>query len=95
MSETPTPATEGEPAAKPKRKFNRRFKHILTAAEQTVVALCETKGLTANEVLTNKAHKAAVVKAAMGSIRPEAVQERLEESALWLKAQLARMKTAE
>ena len=67
-----------------------RFQYRLSKLEQQVLEVCEENGLSYEDAIADNKVKKALVAAALESIRPDAIQERLEESAAWLKARLAK-----
>ena len=80
---------ETQAETKPRKAPVFRFKYRLSALEQSVLAVCEERGIDYEDAVNDSKVKKALVAAAMESIRPEAIQERLEESPAWLKARIA------
>ena len=75
-------------ATKERKKPVFRFKYRLSKLETAVKDVCAEKGVDVADALKDKRVINAIVKEAMDNIRPEAIQERLEEDVNWLKARL-------
>ena len=86
-----TEATNGTGTETPKVRKTPvfRFKFRLSALEQSVMEVCAERGVNVEDALNDAKVKRVLVKAALESIRTEAIQERLDEDPKWLKARIA------